>query len=178
MSSTKNIHNCVLCCHTQQVSSHFLIASSRSPTRFLRFPCLSAFLLFFEFMFPQESQLTGNVLRHLANVLPRLISPSYEQTFVRYNVKGILHSKIKILSSFTHTQVVANLYEFLSSAEHKGRYFEKRLEPNSCLAPLTSIVENHGAKDPIVLQNIFLCVHCSAEERNSYSFCNNLRVSK
>jgi len=27
----------------------------------------------------------------------------------------------KILSSFTHPQVVANLYEFLSSAEHKGR---------------------------------------------------------
>jgi len=25
-------------------------------------------------------------------------------------------------------QVVANLYEFLSSAEHKGRYFEERLE--------------------------------------------------
>jgi len=33
--------------------------------------------------------------------------------------KGILHPKIKILSSFTYPQVVANLYEFLSSAEHK-----------------------------------------------------------
>jgi len=42
--------------------------------------------------------------------------------------------------SFIHPQVVANLYEFLSSAEHKGRYFEERLEPNSCGAPLTSIV--------------------------------------
>jgi len=37
-------------------------------------------------------------------------------------VKGILHLKMKILSSFTHPQVVANLYEFLSSAEYKGRY--------------------------------------------------------
>jgi len=46
-------------------------------------------------------------------------------------LKGILHPKIKILSSFTHPQVVANLYEFLYSAEHKGRYFEERLEPNS-----------------------------------------------
>jgi len=67
-----------------------------------------------------------------------------------------------ILSSVTHPQVVANLYEFLSSAEHKERYFEERLEPNSCLAPLTSIVntmEVNGAKDPIVLQNIFFCVH-------------------
>jgi len=52
-----------------------------------------------------------------------------------------------------------NLYEFLSSAEHKGRYFEERLGTNSCLAPLTSIVEKkntmeaNGAKVPIV------CVH-------------------
>jgi len=34
------------------------------------------------------------------------------------------------LSSFTHSQVVPNLYEFLCSAEHKRRYFEERLEPN------------------------------------------------
>jgi len=44
---------------------------------------------------------------------------------------------MKILSSFTHLQVAANLYELLSSAEHKGRYFEERLEPNSFLATLT-----------------------------------------
>jgi len=36
---------------------------------------------------------------------------------------------MKILSSFTHPQVVANLYEFLSSSEHKGRYFEEQLGP-------------------------------------------------
>jgi len=35
---------------------------------------------------------------------------------------------MKILSSFTHPQVAANLYEFLSSDEHKGKYFEERLE--------------------------------------------------
>jgi len=70
---------------------------------------------------------------------------------------------------FTHPQVVANLYEFLSSAEHKGRYFEERLEPNSCLAPLTSIVEKNntmevnGAKVPMVLQNIFHCVQQKKE---------------
>jgi len=45
------------------------------------------------------------------------------------SLKGILHPKMKILSSFTHPQVVSNLYEFLSSAEHKGRYFEELLEP-------------------------------------------------
>jgi len=41
-------------------------------------------------------------------------------------LKGILHPKMKILISFTHPQVVANLYKFISSAEHKGRYFEER----------------------------------------------------
>ncbi len=43
------------------------------------------------------------------------------------NLKGIVHPKMKILSSFTHPQVVPNLYEFLCSAEHKGRYFEESL---------------------------------------------------
>ncbi len=42
-------------------------------------------------------------------------------------LKGIVHPKMKILSSFTHPQVVPNLFEFLCSAEHKGRYFEERL---------------------------------------------------
>jgi len=40
-------------------------------------------------------------------------------------IKGIVHLKIKILSSFTHPQVVSTLFEFLSSAEHKRRYFEE-----------------------------------------------------
>jgi len=42
-------------------------------------------------------------------------------------LKGIVHQKMKILSSFTHPQGVPNLYEFLCSAEHKGRYFEESL---------------------------------------------------
>jgi len=37
-------------------------------------------------------------------------------------LKGIVHPKK--LSSFTHPQVVPNLYEILSSVEHKRRYFE------------------------------------------------------
>jgi len=32
---------------------------------------------------------------------------------------------MKILSSFTHPQVVPNLYGFICSAEHKGRYLEE-----------------------------------------------------
>ncbi len=61
----------------------------------------------------------------------------------------IVHPKMKILSSFTHPQVVLNLYEFLCSAEHKGRYFEQSLSPGCFGAPLTSTVEkkkNYGSQ--------------------------------
>ncbi len=47
---------------------------------------------------------------------------------------------MKILSSFTHPQVVPNLYEVLCSAEHKGRYSEEWGKQSSSGAPLTSIV--------------------------------------
>jgi len=53
-------------------------------------------------------------------------------------IKGIVHPKIKIRSSFTLPRVVPNLYEFLCSAEHKGRYFEESV--GTIGAPLTSIV--------------------------------------
>ncbi len=32
---------------------------------------------------------------------------------------------MKVLSSFTHPQVVPDLYEWVSSVEHKRRYFEE-----------------------------------------------------
>jgi len=47
-----------------------------------------------------------------------------------YLIKGLVHPKMKILSSFTHPQVVQNLYVFLSPAEHKSGYFEQ-YGPNS-----------------------------------------------
>ncbi len=55
-------------------------------------------------------------------------------------IKGIVHPKMKILSSFTPPQVVPNLYECLCSAEHKGRYSEECGKQSSSGAPLTSIV--------------------------------------
>ncbi len=55
-------------------------------------------------------------------------------------LKGIVHPKMKILSSFTHPQVVPNLYECLCSAEHKGRYSEECGKQSSSGAPLTSRV--------------------------------------
>jgi len=38
---------------------------------------------------------------------------------------GLVHPKMKILSVFTHPQVVPNLYVFICSVEHKGRYLEE-----------------------------------------------------
>ncbi len=44
-------------------------------------------------------------------------------------LKGIVHPKTTIILSFTHPQVVPNLFEFLSFAEHKRRYFEECGQP-------------------------------------------------
>jgi len=44
--------------------------------------------------------------------------------------------KIVILLSLTHPQVVFNLYEFLSSVEHKRRCFKECWWPNSWWTPL------------------------------------------
>jgi len=82
---------------------------------------------------------------------------------------------MKILSSFTHPQVVANLYEFLS-AEHKGRYFEERLEPKSCLAPLT-LVEKKSMVPKF--QSFFkISSFVFSRRKKLIQVCNNLRVSQ
>ncbi len=85
---------------------------------------------------------------------------------VIYLFKGIVHPKILILSSFTHPQVVPNLYEYLCSAEHKERYSEECGKQKfwgtidfysiffllwKSMVPQNSLVTNF-------LQNIFLCV--------------------
>jgi len=41
-----------------------------------------------------------------------------------HNIKGLVYPKMKVLSVFTHPHVVPNLYVFICSAEHKGRYLE------------------------------------------------------
>jgi len=78
---------------------------------------------------------------------------------------------MKILS-FTHPQVVANPYEFLFSAEHKGRYFEEWLEPNSCGAPLTFIVEKNTMQDNGAKQ-LFGSNHSS----KYLTFCNRFSTT-
>ncbi len=92
--------------------------------------------------------------------------------FLNEQLKGIVHPKMKILSSFTHPQVVPNLYECLCSAEHRGRYSEECGNQSSSGAPLTSIVffsllwKSMVPQNSLVtnfLQNIFLCVQQDKE---------------
>jgi len=97
----------------------------------------------------------------------------FHKTILFEHLKGYSHPKRKILS-FTHPQIVANLYEFLSSAEHKGRYFEERLEPNSFIGIIgTSIVGKKKIlwKSMVPKLQSFLCVQ---QERNSYRFATTL----
>ncbi len=88
------------------------------------------------------------------------------------SIKGIVHPKMKMMSSFTHPQVVPNLYECLCSAEHKGIYSEECGKQSSSVAPLTSIVFFLLLWKPMVpqnslvtnlIQNIFLCVRQNKE---------------
>ncbi len=61
----------------------------------------------------------------LWNSLPLEFREVQNYDIFKVQLKGIVHPKMKILSSFTHLQVVPNLYECLCSAEHKGRYSEE-----------------------------------------------------
>ncbi len=55
-----------------------------------------------------------------------LLNPNSDgNSCLRPRLKVIVHPKMKILALFTHPQVVPNLYEFLSHAEHKRRYFDE-----------------------------------------------------
>ncbi len=65
---------------------------------------------------------------------------AFESSFNAPHIKGIVHPKMKILSLFTHPQVVPNLYESLCSDEQKGRYSEESGKQSSSVALLISIV--------------------------------------
>ncbi len=76
-------------------------------------------------------------------------------------IKGIVHPKLKILSSFTLPQVVPDLYECLCSAEHKGRYSEECGEKSSSGSIFFLLWKSMVPQNILVtnfLQNIFLCV--------------------
>ncbi len=44
-------------------------------------------------------------------------------------IKGIVHTKMKILSSFTHLHLVPNLNDWLISVKHKISYFKEHWGP-------------------------------------------------
>ncbi len=119
---------------------------------------------------PQQNQ-SDLPLRHRVRTVTLIVS------YIKTDIKGIVHLKMKIVSSFTHPEVVPNLYECLCSAEHKGRYSEECGKQSSSGAPLTSIVfffpsmEVNGApKQPgYKLSSKYLPL-CSAEQRHSYRF--------
>ncbi len=80
-----------------------------------------------------------------------------------------------IIPSFTHSSLVLNLSEFLSSAEHKC-FFKERGKPNSCWSSVTSIVFFYFIKVNMD-QQLFgfppsskYLILCSAQERNEYRF--------
>ncbi len=85
---------------------------------------------------------------------------------------GIVHPNIYILLSFTHPQVVPNLHECLSSAEHKRRYSEECGKQSSSGAQLTSIVfllSNFQTFQTYKLSSKYIPL-CLAEQTNSYRF--------
>ncbi len=86
--------------------------------------------------------------------------------------KGIVHPKMKIMSSFAHPQVVLHLYKYLCSAEHKGRYSEECEKQSNSGVPLTSIVFfflrqwcPKTAWLQTFFKNIFLCVRQNKDIR-------------
>ncbi len=96
--------------------------------------------------------------------------------------KGIVHPKMKIVSSFTHPQVVPNLYECLCSAEHKGRYSEECGKQSSHGATLTSCFSYYGSQwcpKTAWLQTFFRISSFVFSRANTFiQVWNYLRVSK
>ncbi len=77
---------------------------------------------------------------------------------------------MNILSSFTHPQVVPNLYECLCSAEHKGRYSEECGKQSSSGYFFPTMEVNGASKQPGYKLSSKYFHFCSAEQRNSYRF--------
>jgi len=93
--------------------------------------------------------------------------------FLQNLFEGIVHPKMKMLSSFTHLQIVPNLCEFLSSVEHKRRYFEECQWPNHWLPyffPHTMKVNGAHQLFGYWHSSKYLLFLCTTEERNSHRF--------
>ncbi len=69
-------------------------------------------------------QLIFNFYAFKENRLPFNVKV-WETGLILPAIKGIVHPKIKMLSSFTPPHVIPNLFTFFSYVEHKRRYFEE-----------------------------------------------------
>lgn len=75
----------------------------------------------------QEVQLVKGAFARMFNncfIFIILLGANSDTETTYFTFKGIVQ---KILSPFTHSQADPNLYTFLCSAEHEGRYFEECL---------------------------------------------------
>ncbi len=102
------------------------------------------------------------------------------QHYAKLWFKGIVHPNMKILSSFTHPQVVTNLYEFLCSAKHKGSKFIKITK--FVIRLFWGTIDFHSRKKINTMEvngapELLCFPHsseylplCSAEQRHSYRF--------
>ncbi len=72
------------------------------------------------------------------------------------------------MPSFTHSKLVLNLSEFLSSAEHTC-YFEECGKPNSCWSPVSSIV---------FLRSFFPGASAPHRDKNISTFQNAVGVTE
>ncbi len=100
-----------------------------------------------------------------ASLLWSVTSHDPSEIMLIFSIKVIVHPKMKIRSSFTHPRVVPNLYEFLCSAKHKGKYSE---ECNKYFFPTMEV--NGAQKQPDYKLSSKYLPLCSAEQRHSYSF--------
>ncbi len=99
---------------------------------------------------------------------------------LQLSLKGIVHPKITIVSSFTHPRVVPNLYECLCSAEHKGRYSEECGKQSKSGAPyLFSYYGSQWCPKTAWLQTFFkISFFVIGRTKKFIQVWNYLRVSK
>ncbi len=94
-------------------------------------------------------------------------------------LEGIVHPKMKLLSSFTHPHIVPNLYK-LTCVKH-NRIWRTKLKNQTVVDPhwLPWVNNTTGTIICLItstLQNIFFCVQ--HEKKTLTSVWNNMRVSK
>ncbi len=98
---------------------------------------LRCFIIYIVALFSEQiayfTQITYFIIKISICKCPSHYCNMEKNAFVVLAFKGIVHPKMKILSSFTHPQVVPNLYECLCSAEHKAKIFWRMWENRAVL---------------------------------------------